>query len=121
MVDKRRADVCAVAVDEVDDAFRNAGLFAGLDEIDRRKRHILARFDDDRVAANERRNQLPRRYRHREIERRDQPAKTDRLADAHRKFVRHLGRRRKSVQPPAFARRVIRAVDRLLHVAARFF
>ena len=120
MVDERRADVCAVAVDEIDDAFRNARFFARFDEIESRKRHVLARFDDDRVAADERRDQLPRRDRHREIERRDQPAKPDRLADAHREFVRHLGRRRKAVQTPAFARRVIGAVDRFLHVAAGF-
>ena len=69
------------------------------DEIDRRKRHVLAGFDNDGVAANERRDQLPRRDRHRKIEWRDQPANPDRLTNAHREFVRHLGRRRKAVQP----------------------
>ena len=48
------------------------------------------------------------------------PQMPDRLAHAHREFVRHLGRRRKAVKPPAFARRVIGAVDRFLHIAAGF-
>ena len=77
-----------------------------------------AGFDDDGVAADQRRNQFPRRNRHREIPRRDQPAQTDRLAHAHRKLVGHLGRCRESVKPSPFAGSVVSAVDGFLHVAA---
>ncbi len=91
----------------------------------------LMRFSDDSGTSSpdlsttvlpqtERRDELPRRYRHRKIERRDQATNTDWLANAHCKFIRHLGRCRKAVKSTAFARGVVGAVDRLLHVAASF-
>ena len=45
---------------------------------------------------------------------------TNRLPDAHREFVGHFRRRRKTMQAASFARRVIGAVDCFLHVAAGF-
>ena len=37
---------------EIDDAFRNAGFLARLDQIQSRQRHVFAGFDDDRISAN---------------------------------------------------------------------
>src|SRR5436190_18034234 len=120
MPDQRRPDVRSMSVDQVYNAFRNACFLARLNKIQRRKGHVLPRFQYDGVAADKRRDQLPRRYRHREIERRDEPADAYRLTNTHREFVRHLSWRGKAVKPSTLARGIIRAIDRFLDVAAGF-
>ena len=118
MFDYRAPGRRTMTRDDVDDARGDASLFAGFHQVDRRERRVLRRLDDDRVAAHERGDQLPRRDRHREVPRRDEATQADGLAHAHRELVGHLGRRGEAVQPTPFARGVERAVNRLLHVAA---
>ena len=72
---QRRADLVAAAGDQVDDALRDAGLLEHLDEVQRRQRRLRRRLEDDGVAADQRRDDLPRRDRHREIPRRDDRAR----------------------------------------------
>ena len=99
---------------------RNAGLLEDLDEVERRERRQRRRLEDDGVAADERRDDLPRRDRHREIPRRDDRADAERLAHRHRELVAQLRRHRLAVLAAAFAGHEERHVDRFLHVAARF-
>ena len=82
-------------------------------------RHVLGRLEDDRVSAEQRREHLPRGDRHREVERRDEPADADRPAEAHRPLVPQLARHRVPEQPAPLGRGVVRGVDAFLHVAAR--
>src|SRR5262249_34681112 len=116
-----RADTLAIAGNEINHTRRDSCLFAGFHQVVSRKRCIFSGFDDDSVAANQCWNQFPRRNRHWKIPRRDQTAKTDWLADTHRKLVAHLGRTSEAVKTPAFARSVVSAVDSFLNVAASFF
>ena len=53
--DERVAGLLAVAVDDVDDARRQARLGEQLDEAVREQRRVLRRLEHDRVAADERR------------------------------------------------------------------
>src|SRR5215213_10369139 len=121
MIRHRGAYSFAVAGDEIDDAGRDSSLFTSFHEVVSRERRVFSRFDDNGVSANQCRNQFPRRNRHWKVPRRDQSAKTDRLADAHRKLVAHLSRSGEAVQATAFARSVVSAVDSFLNVAAGFF
>ena len=76
-------------------------------------------LEHDGVAAHQRRNDLPRRDRHREIPRRDDAADAERLADRHRELVAQLGRHGLAVHAPSLPRHEERHVDRFLDVAAR--
>src|SRR5690606_22409514 len=120
MFDQCFTGILAAAVDQIHNACRNSCLLTRLYEIECRKRYIFAGFDHDSVAADERRDQLPRRDRHREGERSTKAADPDRLPHTHCKLVRHLGRSSKAVKPSALACGVVSAIDRLLNVAARF-
>ena len=118
--EQRVADVAAAAGDEVDDAARDAGLFEDLDEVERRERRQRRRLEHDGVAADQRRDDLPRRDRHRKIPRRDDRADAERLTHRHRELVAQLGRHGLAVLAPPFARHEEGHVDRFLDVAARF-
>lgn len=80
---------------------------------------VLARLENHGVAAQQRRERLPRRNRERKIERRDEPRHTDRPAIAHGPFVREFAGNGVSEQPASLGRGVVRRVDSLLHVASR--
>ena len=121
MIGDCRASIFAITSDQVHHSGRNAGFFTSVYQVVSRQRRIFGGLDDDGVAANERGDQFPRRYRHGKVPRRDQSAEANGLAHAHRKLVRHLGRSGKAMQTSTFAGGVIGAVDRFLHVAARFF
>ena len=94
-------------------------LLQHLHEVDRRQRRQRRRLEDDGVAADQRRRDLPRRDRHREIPRRDHRADAERLAHRHRELVAQLRGHRLPVLPAALAGHELRHVDRFLHVAAR--
>ncbi|OLE17654.1 MAG: hypothetical protein AUG88_06265 [Actinobacteria bacterium 13_1_20CM_4_68_12] len=76
-----RVDRDLVAVDDVEDAVRDTGLLQQLSRVDRRRRVLLGRLEDERVAAGERRRPHPHRDHGREVERRDPRADADRLPD----------------------------------------
>ena len=115
---QRRADLVAVAGDHVDDALRDAGFLEHLDEVQRRQRRLRRGLEDDGVAADQRRDDLPRRDRHREVPRRDDRADAERLAHRHRELVAQLGRHGLPEHAAPLAGHVEGHVDGLLHVAA---
>ncbi len=93
---------------------------AGLYQVVSREGRILGGFYNDRITTNQCRNQFPGGDRHREIPGGDQSAHSHRLPNTHGELLGHLRRSRKPMQPPAFAGRIICAVNRLLHIAATF-
>ena len=66
---------------DVDDALRDAGLERELGEPQRRERRQLRRLEHDRVAARERRPELPGRDVEREVPGHDQADDAERLAE----------------------------------------
>ena len=81
MLDQPRADDGALAREDVDDALRNAGLERELAEPDRREGCQLRGLEHDRVAAGERRPELPGGDVEREVPGDDQPHDAERLAE----------------------------------------
>ena len=65
--------------EDVHDALRQAGVLEQLREVERRERRELGRLDDDGAAGGERRRDLAGRHREREVPRRDEEARTDRM------------------------------------------
>ena len=109
----------AVGLDEVEHA---AGDAAGVEDLDHRvaeRRRVLGRLPDDRVAAQDRRHQVPGRHGDREVARGDDRGHADRRAEREQLLVGHLRRDRLAVQPPALADEEVAGVDDLLHLAAR--
>ena len=98
---------------------RQPALDEQLHEADEAGRRVGRGLDDGRVAADQRREQLPGRDGDREVPRRDDADHADRPADGHRELVGHLGRHGLAEQAAALAGHVVGDVDRLLHVAAR--
>ena len=90
-----------------------------LDEALREHRRVVGGLEDDRVAAHERRDDLPRGNRDRKVPRRDHADHADRLADAHLELVGQLGRCRVPKEATTFAGHVVAHVDRFLDVTAR--
>lgn len=80
-VGQDRIDRGAAAVDEVEDALRAAGLLEELTEHDRGERDLLARFQDEGVAAGDREWIHPERDHGREVERRDAGADAEELKE----------------------------------------
>ena len=111
------ADVAPEAVDDVDDAVRHAGLGQQLDEALAERGRVVRGLEDDGVAADERRHDLPGGDRDREVPRRDHADDADRHADAHVELVGELGGRRLAVEAPALAGHVVAHVDRFLDVS----
>ena len=107
MADERLARLLAEAVDDVDDAGRHARLGEQLDEPLGEERRVLGRLQHDRVAADERRAELPRRDRDREVPRRDRADDADRHPHAHHELVAELARRRLAEEAPALAGHVV--------------
>ena len=83
VVDQRVADAVAAAEHDVDDAF---GQDVGHDfrELQRRQRRLLGRLEHHRVAAADRRRQLPGHHHQRIVPRRDRGDDADRVAADHR-------------------------------------
>ncbi len=73
----------ALADEDVDDAFGDAGLEDELGEPERGERRQLGGLEDDGVAAGERRAELPGGDVEREVPRDDQPDDAERLAEGH--------------------------------------
>ena len=71
-----------VAVDDVEAAVGQAGLLEQLGDEHRRRRILLARLEDERVAARQRVGEHPHRHHRREVERRDAGDDAERLLDA---------------------------------------
>ena len=80
---------------------------------------VLGRLPDDRVAAEQRRHDVPGRHGHREVARRDDGRHPDRHPEREQLLVRHLGGHRLPVQPPPLAEEEIARVDDFLHLATR--
>src|ERR1051325_1184589 len=118
MVGHGGADSFAIAGDEIHDAWWNARFFTSLHEVVSGEWRIFGGFEYHGIAANQCRNQFPGWDCHRKIPRRDQTAKTNRLAHAHRKLVAHLSGGCEPVQATAFAGGVVSAIDCFLNVAA---
>ena len=120
VVDEHRAANIATATrHQVDDASRETGLFENPDEVQRRKRRQRGRLENDRVAAHQRRDDLPRWNRHRKIPRCDDRAHAQGLPHGHRELVSQFGRHGLPVLPPPLAGHEEGHVDGLLDVAAR--
>ena len=71
------------AHDHVEDALGHPGLDDDLLELDCRERRQLGRLEDDGVACRQRRAELPRGDRQREVPGRDQADDAERLAERH--------------------------------------
>ena len=112
------ADRAPAAVDDVDDAVRDAGLGEELDEALPERGRVRRRLEDDGVPGDERGRDLPGRDRDREVPRRDDADDADRHPDGHLELVPKLGRGRLPEEAPALAAHVVAHVDRFLHVAA---
>ena len=109
----------AVGLDEVQHALRHA---AGVQELRHRaadRRAVLGRLPDDRVAAQDRRHEVPRRHRAGEVAGGDDRRDADRRAEREQLLVGHLGRDRLAVQPAALAEEEVARVDDLLDLAER--
>ena len=89
----------AVAGDDVDDARRQLGLAADVGEDERRQRRRLGRLEHDRVAAGERRRDLPGEHQQREV-----PG-DDLAGDAERARACGSGRRTRACRPSPRSRR----------------
>ena len=114
------AYVAAAAGDEIDDAGGDPGVFENSDEIHGRQRGKRRRLEDDGVSTDERRNDLPRWNRHREI-----PWCDDRATPSGwRTDIANLSRSSDGTVWPYCRRPLagheVRHVDRFLNVAARF-
>ena len=118
---ERRAHFGPESGDDVDDALGYARIGQRLHQVESGKRSVLRGLDDAGVAADDRRQQLPRRNGHREIPRRDHAAHADRLPHGHGKLVGQLRRHGRTEQTAAFAGVVVGGVNRFLHIAACFF
>ena len=112
------AGLFAEAVDDVDDAGREARLGEELDEPFGEEGRVLGRLEDDGVSADERGRELPGRDRDREVPGRDRADDPDRQPDGHLELVAQLGRCRLAEHAASFAGHVDRHVDRLLYVSA---
>ena len=82
-------------------------------------RRVLGRLPHHRVAAQQRRDQVPGRHRRREVAGGDDGGHADRVAEGEQLLVGHLRRHRLAVQAPALAQEEVGGVDDLLDLAAR--
>jgi hypothetical protein len=119
MIDHHLTGGPAGSVDELQAAGRHARLKQGLDKQVGRVRNDGRRLEHDGVSAQQRREDLPARNRHREVEGGDHTEDADRAAVAHRPLVAQLRRNRVPEQAAALARRVVGGVDRLRQQVAR--
>ena len=80
---------------------------------------VLGRLPDDRVAAQDRRHQVPGGDGDREVAGGDDRGDADRHPEREQLLVRHLRRHGLAVQAPALADEEVAGVDDLLHLAER--
>ena len=113
------ADDGAGAGDEVEDAGRQAGVDEALDQAERRERRRRRRLEDDGVAVDERRRDLPGGDGDREVPRGDRRDHAERLAPAVQHRVRRVGRQHVAAHPPALAAVVAQDVARARDLAGR--
>ena len=73
--------------DDIDHPRRQAGIHQRLHQVIGRERRVGGRLDDAGIAANQRREELPRGDGHGKIPRRNEPYHSHRHADAHGKLV----------------------------------
>ena len=107
------------AVHELNDFGRQPRLEESLDEHRTGMWDILRGLEDARITTEQRWKHLPRRNRHRKVERRDDAANPNRTSVAHRPLVAHLARHGVAEQTAPLGCGVVRRVDPLLDVAAR--
>ena len=109
----------ALGLDEVEHA---AGHAAGVEQARERvaqRGRVLGRLPDDRVAAQDRRDEVPGRHRDGEVAGGDDRGDADRDAEREELLVGHLRRHGLAVQTPALADEEVAGVDDLLHLAER--
>ena len=82
-------------------------------------RGVLGRLPDHRVAAQDRRDQVPGRHGDGEVAGGDDRGHADRHAEGEQLLVLHLGRHGLAVQAPALAEEEVARVDDLLDLAER--
>ncbi len=80
---------------------------------------VLGRLPHHRVAAQQRRDDVPGRHRRREVPGGDDGRHAHRVAEREQLLVGHLRRHRLAVQAPALTQEEVTGVDDLLHLAAR--
>ena len=80
---------------------------------------VLGRLPDDRVAAQDRRHEVPGRHGDGEVAGGDDRGDADRHAEREELLVRHLRRHGLAVEAPALAEEEVARVDDLLHLAER--
>src|SRR5437867_12985217 len=95
------SQVSARAEHEVEHALRQTRLFENLDETDREQRGVRRRLEDNGIAEDERRHDLPGRDREGEVPRSDGRDYADGAPRAHGPLVGEL--RRNAVAEPAAA------------------
>ena len=83
------------------------------------RRRVVRGLPDDRVAAQQRRHEVPGRDRHREVAGGDDRRDADRHAEGEQLLVGHLARHGLAVEPPALAEEEVTGVDDLLDLAER--
>ncbi len=111
--------VRARGLDDVQDATGHA---AGVEELRQRvteRGAVLGRLVDDRVAAQDRRHQVPGGHRDGEVAGGDDRRHADRHPEREELLVRHLRRHGLAVQATAFAEEEVARVDDLLDLAER--
>ena len=99
-----------------------AGHAAGVEELGQRvaeRRRVLGRLPDDRVAAQDRRHEVPGGNGDGEVAGGDDRGDADRHAEREELLARHLRRHGLAVQPPTLADEEVAGVDDLLHLAER--
>ena len=106
----------------LDDVQHAAGHAAGVEQPRERvaeRRRVLGRLPHDRVAAQDRRHEVPGGDGDREVAGGDDRGDADRHPEREELLVRHLRRDGLAVQPPALADEEVAGVDDLLHLAER--
>ena len=83
------------------------------------RRRVLRGLPDDRVAAQDRRDEVPGGHGHREVAGGDDRRHADRVAEGEELLVGHLARHGLPVQAPALGEEEVAGVDDLLHLAER--
>ena len=119
-VDQRLSQLAARPGDEVDHAFRHARFMQRFDDPPRAERRRRGRLEHHRVAANQRRRQLPGGNRGRKIPGRNQTHHAERLADGEHMDAIALGGNQHAGHARAFAAEVAQDVDGAPHFALGF-
>ena len=112
VLDERLARLAAEAVDDVEDARGQARLGGEPGEGERGLGRVLGGLEHRGVAAQQRREDLPRDVGDRRVGGDDQAGHAERLADRHRLPVRHRARRRLAVEAAALAGDEVAHLDR---------